>query len=587
MRAHAGRLLHSLEPADQAVAMRLIADALASTPPGAAAPWPAESEARREGIGRQLEMAGLLHRGETIRGDRAAFSYVVGDGAVADGIRRWLADPDPVASAVAAWLESPAPSSASYLLSLREDALAKLDLFEGRIPDLMQRLLRLESLNRDGAREAIVSPLQVYNERRADGQPSVVAEPELVETVLRQVGRGRIVVSDYTLGARPLQEIEDEERIDAAFLQLVMTRLWDEEQLRGSPVLRAATLDDLHGAESIVRSHLDQVMNRFSEADQQVASRVFRYLITQSGAKVAHAADDLAGYAAADPIAVERLLTQLSSGTDRILRPVPAAPERPQSPRFEIFHDRLGQAILGWLSRFDTKEASIAAARTATISANSPVSKVRVFEAAPDEAAPSSGGIALSLSGGGFRGMLFHLGAVWRLNELGLLPTLDQISSVSSGSLIAATLGMAWSRLAFDEQHVARAFGVEVVEPLRRLATTNIDVADILLGMLVPGQSAADRLRDAFDDNLFHGTRFDVLPHRPRIVLVASNISRERSGASAAASWATTPLAGWSCLNSRWPWPPPALPRSPRCSRQCGSISPVPSARLSGGRRGA
>ena len=83
---------------------------------------------------------------------------------------------------------------------------------------------------------------------------------------------------------------------------------------------------------------------------------------------------------------------------------------------------------------------------------------------------------------------------------------------------------MAWSRLAFDEQHVARAFGVEVVEPLRRLATTNIDVADILLGMLVPGQSAADRLRDAFDDNLFHGTRFYVLPHRPRIVLVASNM---------------------------------------------------------------
>ena len=133
------------------------------------------------------------------------------------------------------------------------------------------------------------------------------------------------------------------------------------------------------------------------------------------------------------PIAVERLFGQLSSGTDRILRPVPAAPERPQSPRFEIFHDRLGQAILGWLSGFDTKEASIAAARTATISANSPVSKVRVFEAAPDEAAPSSGGIALSLSGGGFRGMLFHLGAVWRLNELGLLPTLDQISSDPPG----------------------------------------------------------------------------------------------------------------------------------------------------------
>ncbi len=29
--------------------------------------------------------------------------------------------------------------------------------------------------------------------------------------------------------------------------------------------------------------------------------------------------------------------------------------------------------------------------------------------------------IGLCLSGGGYRAMLFHLGAIWRLNELGLL----------------------------------------------------------------------------------------------------------------------------------------------------------------------
>jgi hypothetical protein len=33
-------------------------------------------------------------------------------------------------------------------------------------------------------------------------------------------------------------------------------------------------------------------------------------------------------------------------------------------------------------------------------------------------------GIALALSGGGFRAMLFHAGALMRLNELGLLSTL-------------------------------------------------------------------------------------------------------------------------------------------------------------------
>ena len=37
-------------------------------------------------------------------------------------------------------------------------------------------------------------------------------------------------------------------------------------------------------------------------------------------------------------------------------------------------------------------------------------------------------GVALCLSGGGYRAMLFHVGALWRLNELGWLPRLDRVS---------------------------------------------------------------------------------------------------------------------------------------------------------------
>jgi NTE family protein len=40
-------------------------------------------------------------------------------------------------------------------------------------------------------------------------------------------------------------------------------------------------------------------------------------------------------------------------------------------------------------------------------------------------------GVALCLSGGGYRAMIFHLGVLWRLNELGYLARLDRISSVS------------------------------------------------------------------------------------------------------------------------------------------------------------
>jgi hypothetical protein len=37
--------------------------------------------------------------------------------------------------------------------------------------------------------------------------------------------------------------------------------------------------------------------------------------------------------------------------------------------------------------------------------------------------------------------MLFHLGSVWRLAELGYLPKLSRVSSVSGGSITAAVLG--------------------------------------------------------------------------------------------------------------------------------------------------
>src|ERR1041385_3830739 len=49
-------------------------------------------------------------------------------------------------------------------------------------------------------------------------------------------------------------------------------------------------------------------------------------------------------------------------------------------------------------------------------------------------------GTALCLSGGGFRATLFHLGALRRLNETGVLARLDTITSVSGGSIMAAAL---------------------------------------------------------------------------------------------------------------------------------------------------
>ena len=49
-------------------------------------------------------------------------------------------------------------------------------------------------------------------------------------------------------------------------------------------------------------------------------------------------------------------------------------------------------------------------------------------------------GVGLALSGGGFRATLFHIGALWRLNELGYLPKPKEVTSVSGGSITVAAL---------------------------------------------------------------------------------------------------------------------------------------------------
>src|SRR5262245_38363581 len=116
--------------------------------------------------------------------------------------------------------------------------------------------------------------------------------------------------------------------------------------------------------------------------------------------------------------------------------------------------------------------------------AEAPSSPVRTI--ATDDGSPPHPGTALCLSGGGYRAMLFHLGALWRLNELGMLPKLSRISSVSGGSIAAGVLGHRWTKLGFVE-NVATRFEEEIVATVREMARETIDIGDVLKGIFLPG----------------------------------------------------------------------------------------------------
>jgi len=131
--------------------------------------------------------------------------------------------------------------------------------------------------------------------------------------------------------------------------------------------------------------------------------------------------------------------------------------------------------------------------------------------------------IGLCLSGGGYRAMLFHAGALWRLNEIGWLPRLARVSSVSGGSITAGVLATAWDRLDLDASGVGRRFIPEVVEPLRRLASVTVDVRAVGLGLLLPG-SVPGRVAGAYRKHLFDKLTLQDLPDVPRFVFNATNL---------------------------------------------------------------
>ncbi|UMA63455.1 patatin-like phospholipase family protein [Roseivivax marinus] len=134
----------------------------------------------------------------------------------------------------------------------------------------------------------------------------------------------------------------------------------------------------------------------------------------------------------------------------------------------------------------------------------------------------------LALSGGGFRAVLFHCGALMRLNDVGLLPRLDRITSVSGGSIVAGRLAVAWSRLAFDPEGRATNLVDEVIAPLREFCAHPLDLPVILGGLVPFTPGISDRLAAAYDEGLLHGATLADLPERPDFVLKAANLGTGR-----------------------------------------------------------
>jgi len=135
--------------------------------------------------------------------------------------------------------------------------------------------------------------------------------------------------------------------------------------------------------------------------------------------------------------------------------------------------------------------------------------------------------IGLALSGGGYRATLYALGGLIRLNEIGMLPKIDTVTSVSGGAITAGYLAYKWDKLNFDSNTgVADNFIKEIATPLIEFCEKTIDYPSAIAGLLSFRSTIGDKISQNYDKYLYSKKLIrDVAcnPNAPEFVFYGTN----------------------------------------------------------------
>ena len=119
--------------------------------------------------------------------------------------------------------------------------------------------------------------------------------------------------------------------------------------------------------------------------------------------------------------------------------------------------------------------------------------------------------------------MLFHVGAIVRLNELRLLRELDEVSGVSGGAIVAGRLATVWPGLRF-RMGTATNLWDELVAPLLVFAGRRVDLR-AATSALMPGVSAARQVEAAYRDGVVGPMTLGQMPVRPHFSFLAVHLA--------------------------------------------------------------
>ena len=240
---------------------------------------------------------------------------------------------------------------ASFLLSVRDDELARLDHFKGRIPKLFDNRVKIDHLTRAGAEEAIRRPIKEYD--RGLPAEQVEIEDELVEAVLAVCAEEAQAGDEGPDGAQASVC-----GIRAPFLQLVLERLWRSVVEAGEHVLTLAQLEKLGGVDGILESHLRAALDSLSADERDIAAKCFGLLVSPTKTKIAYPASVLTRMAGRDDeLEVTAVLDKLSEGeSGRILNAIDIGGDE-GSRSYELFSaDLLAEPVIRWQKEHDEEQ---------------------------------------------------------------------------------------------------------------------------------------------------------------------------------------------------------------------------------------
>jgi WD40 repeat protein len=228
-----------------------------------------------------------------------------------------------------------------FLVSLREDSLSKLNYFK---QNLKRTEIPLNHLTPEMAKEAIEKPIRVYNKSRIFDDEKIEIEEKLVEEIVKQL-------ITHTSSGFPT--------IEAPHLQLVMERLWQEEDIQHTHRLRLDTLKRFEsekntGVENIIRESVS-ILDKLSSLEQEIATYLFDRLVMPSSSRgMSYTVSDLFEYIikhVKSPLLnkqqLAEFLDKLSDQGWRILRSLDI-PSRRDDKGYEIYHELLAQPLRDW-----------------------------------------------------------------------------------------------------------------------------------------------------------------------------------------------------------------------------------------------